>query len=76
MSVQVSAKISLIITTCKRCKHFLQLIKTLYDNCSDIDIINEVIIIDDNSNMKDKHEMLGIYKSNIYFKNSFAISMY
>ena len=68
MSVQVSAKISLIITTCKRCRQFMQLIKTLYDNCSDINIINEVIIVDDNSNIKDRTCNARIYKNYIYFK--------
>lgn len=63
MSVQVSAKISLIITTCKRCRQFMQLIKTLYDNCSDINIINEVIIVDDNSNIKDRNVMQEFIKT-------------
>ena len=58
--VKSETKITLVITTCKRYNQFNQLITSLFDNCVDMNIINEVIIIDDNSNILDKKNMLQI----------------
>jgi hypothetical protein len=61
-------KITLTMTTCKRLQLFKQTIQLFFNNCLDIDLIKEIIIVDDNSSLDDIKEMqnfLKDYKYNI-----------
>lgn len=63
-------KITLTMTTCKRLQLFKQTIQSFFENCLDIDLINQIIIIDDGSSKQDilsMFEILKDYKYDIIF---------
>lgn len=63
-------KITLTMTTCKRLLLFMKTIQSFFENCMDLDLIKEIIIIDDGSSDSDIKGMFTILsdcKYNIKF---------
>ena len=61
-------KVTLTITTCKRLSNFKQTVESFFENCLDLDLIKEIIIIDDGSSetdLKRMFELLSKYEYDI-----------
>ena len=57
----ITKEITITTTTCKRIDLFKRTVNSFIDCCSDLYLVKQWIVIDDNSNENDRNEMMNMY---------------